>query len=152
MDKLILFLVISFVIWIFNLINQNKAKGRVDAGPKRPVGPPRDRRIQNEIDIFLKDIGAGRKIEDAQDDEIFIEIVPDEERIAAQQQRVGRTFPQHRSLQPQPVTETPEAQAPIRQRPGSGIAEREGPGSIGLGGGVSQHVSEKRKIANRYSR
>ena len=143
MDKIILFIVISFAIWIFNLLSQKKAKGQVDAGPKRPVGPPRDKRVQNEIDVFLKEIGGGRKIQDAQDDEIFIEIVPDEERIAAQQRRrVGRTFPQHRSLQPQPVTETPEAQPPVHQRPGSGIAERKGPGSTDLGRDVSQHVSE----------
>ncbi len=143
MEKLILILVISFAIWIFNLINQSKAKGRVDAGPKRPVGPPRDRRVQNEIDVFLKDIGGGRKIENAQDDDIFIEIVPDEERAVTQQQRrVGRSIQRQRSLQPKPVAETPQAQPPIHQRPGSGIDEREGPGSTDLGGGVRQHVSE----------
>ena len=143
MDKFILFLVISFAVWIFNLISQNKAKGRVDAGPRRPAGPPRDRRVQNEIDVFLKEIGGGRKIEIAQDDDIFIEIVPEEERIGTQRQRrLGRTFPQQRSLQPQPVTEMPEAQPPVHQRPGSGIAERKGPGSTNLGSDVRQHVSE----------
>jgi hypothetical protein len=143
MDKLILILVISFAVWIFNLLNQNKAKGRVDAGPGRPAGPPRDRRVQNEIDDFLKEIGGGRKIENARDDDIFIEIVPDDERADAQKQRrVRRALSQQRSLQPQPVPETPAAQPPVHKQLGSGIAERKGPGLTGLGGGVSQHVSE----------
>ena len=137
----ILFVVIAFASWIFNLLSQNKAKGRVDAGPKQPVGPPRDRRIQSEIDVFLKEIGGGRKIENAQDDEIFIEIVPEEER--AGRQRPRRSIQQRqRSPQPQPVTETPQAEPSIHQLPGSDIAERKGPGSSGLGRNVRKHVSE----------
>jgi hypothetical protein len=143
MERFILLIVIGFVYWIFQLVSQNKAKGRVDAGPRRPAGPPRDRRIQSEIDDFLNEIGGGRKIEKARDDDIFIEIAPEKERTGTRQpRRPGRSIQRKRSPQPQPVTEPPPADPPVHQRPGSGISERKSPGSTGLGRGVRKHVSE----------
>ena len=124
------------IVWIVNLINaQNPPpgpKGRPPGGP-RPV--PRDRKVQNEIEQFLRE-AMGQRPAAGQPPQAAPAERPAPRRRPVTPKRVPQTTP--------PAAKVPVAQraeAP-RQRPGEGISQRETLASRGLGGNVLSHVQE----------
>lgn len=85
----IVILVISFLGWLVNLANERNKPAPRPRGP-RPQRGARDRRIQNEIDVFLQEVGGKRKPPE-EVPEVPIEVVPEEElRRRERQQRRRR--------------------------------------------------------------
>jgi regulator of replication initiation timing len=83
-------LVIAFIGWLVQIIGQAKGaqvppQNRPRPAGQRPVAPAMDRpqprrddRLQNEIDAFLREVGA-KKTGRREEEEVAIEILPDEE-------------------------------------------------------------------------
>lgn len=137
MNNLIIFLVIAFISWIINLVSKNNDEAKAGGGRAPRPEPPRDGRLQNEIDIFLQEVSGQKKGNARVEEDIPMEIVEVEE-----------TPPRRRNVRQQPPRrpsrrqEARETSASEHNRPGPGVAERQKPGSANLGGGVRQHVSE----------
>lgn len=109
-------LIISFLGWLVNLANE-KAKPP-QAGPAGPRPRPREQKMRNEIDIFLREVGAGRKNED----EVAVEVVPEDE--------IRRR---------QPLADSRASLSDARE---SNLGEIGRPVLSDLGSGVRDHLSE----------
>lgn len=95
-------LVIAFIGWLVQIAGQAKTPQGGPANRPRPAGQrprpqvanrprqrPRDERLQSEIDAFLRDVSAGRKPV-AQEDEIEIEVIADDETEERTRRRVAQ--------------------------------------------------------------
>lgn len=135
-------LVISFISWIINVINsQNPKKG--GAAPRRPA--QRDKRIQDEIDMFLKgatsdDESKPRPARKNQDVEIVRERPEPAPRKTLAERRVATAAPpaKPKPPKPKPVQTRPASRA-LQQLPKKKAIRV---GQTELGSKVSQHVSE----------
>ena len=108
--------VIWILSWIVKAIKGENAAGQAGGQPRQPARP-RNKRLSDEIDVFLKEVGGARRPRRRRPpppEEVPIEIVSDTERP-----------PQRR-----------------RVKPGEAISRRQGPGSQDLGAEVRGHVKE----------
>jgi hypothetical protein len=126
----ILFLVIAFVSWLWNVFNSNKnAAGGARPQPQPGGGGKRvEKELQAEINRFLKNV-MGQK--DAPQDELEV-LVVEEPPPKSRARDKNRNKP----------TTTASGEGPGPTRPGGRIAQRKGPGSTTLGSGVRQHVAD----------
>lgn len=129
----IVFVVIAVLSWISNALSStgnSRPANRPADGP-RPARParPRDERLQDEIDIFLQEVG-GKRPENAQRTKVEpVEVVEFED-----------------AIEPAPVVAVAESEgdrsARGRRPPVSTIAERSLVGPEELGNGVKSHVAQ----------
>lgn len=129
----ILFVLVAFVSWLWNVFNGNQKPVGGGVQPQPAGGKRGDKDLQAEINRFLKNV-MGQK--EGQADEL--EVVVAEE---------GRTKPRskgkNRAKRPAaPAVSTESAAVLGGARPGGRISERKGPGSTTLGSGVRQHLAE----------
>ena len=150
----VIFLIIAFIGWILNLVSgKNRPRrpagaGRADDPPVRPL-MPRDNRLQNEIDVFLREAQSkGRNPDDEPVEVVEIEEV----------EELGES-PRRLTPRPQRQAELQRAEAQARaqsargsHQPGANIANRKDPGSDNLGSGIRQRVlqpmQEGRVVSN----
>lgn len=112
----VVFIVISFIVWIINQVNaQNKPPAR---RPQRAAPQRADRRVQNEIDDFLREATGGRR--------------PGGRVLSADEIEIVEERPAPRRPAP--------ARPPRRQAPGSGVATRHLSGQDQLGSSIRDHV------------
>lgn len=135
----VLFLVIAFISWLWNVINGNQnnpaAKGRIN--PQANPGRGQGKDLQAEINRFLKNI-LEQKQGGGQDDlEVLVaeEVNEPPPPLKKRQKRLATAREKTEKAQD-------SAQVLESRRPGGQIAQRKGPGSADLGAGVRQHVAE----------
>jgi len=112
-------IVIWLLSWVVKAIKGETAAGQPGGRP-HGAGRPRNKRLSDEINVFLEEVGGtrrGRRRPAPRPEDVPIEIVADAERPP----------------QPEDV------------KPGEVIARRKGPGSDDLGAEVRQHL--KRHMA-----
>jgi hypothetical protein len=129
----ILFVVIAFISWLWNVFNGNQKPVGGGVQPQAAGGKRGDKVLQAEINRFLKNV-MGQK--DGQADELEVLVVEE-----------GPTKPRskgkNRSKRPAtPAASTESAAVFSGARPGGRISERKGPGSTTLGAGVRQHLAD----------
>lgn len=136
----VLFLVIAFISWLWNVINGNQnnpaAKGRVN--PQANAGRGQGKDLQAEINRFLKNI-MEQKQGGGQDD---LEVLVAEEVNEPPPPPKKRQKRLAASAREKAEKAQDSAQVLESRRPGGQIAQRKGPGSADLGSGVRQHVAE----------
>ncbi|HMC10178.1 MAG TPA: hypothetical protein VKH44_02765 [Pirellulaceae bacterium] len=118
---------LTVVGWVANLISSKNQKGPPVANRPRPPVRPRDDKLQQEINIFVEDVGAQRR------------------KGAAPRQAVpaGRAAAGQPAGRGQPaVRKTAAAKPPRKQRPGETLASRPAPVTETLGAGVKQSLSQ----------
>lgn len=143
---------IGVVLGIGWLIRFIASKNQAAAPPpqRRAQRPPaqRDEKIKNEIEVFLQEV-TGRKAPPKQAE--AARPVPQATEPRPTQARPQRpaTVPQRPAARPvaSPTTTSASPSPPVPQetasiRPGGAIAGRKGPGSTGLGTGVTSHLAE----------
>lgn len=135
----ILFVVIAFVSWLWNVFNGNQKPVGGQARPQPQPGgrKPAENELQAEINRFLKNV-MGQK--DDQTDEL--EVLVAEEGPPKPRQRNKNRSKRPATPAPEPVASTESASVFGGQRPGGRISQRKGPGSTSLGSGVRQHLAE----------
>ncbi len=126
----IMFVVIAFVSWLWNVFNGNQKPVGGGVQPQAAGGKRGDKDLQAEINRFLKNV-MGQK--EGQADELEVLVVEE-----------GPTKPRSKGKnRPKRPAASPESAAVIGgARPGGRISERKGPGSASLGSGVRQHLAE----------
>lgn len=130
----ILFLVIAFVSWLWNVFNGNQKPvggGRVQVGG----GQRGDKDLQVEINRFLKNV-MGQKGGQGEDLEVL---------VAAEDEPRRRPRGKNRAKRPaarESGSIEDSTAAFSGPRPGGRISQRKGPGSTTLGSGVRQHLAE----------
>jgi len=135
----ILFLLISFIGWIINMINAQNPPPAPNRGPQRRPRA-RDSKVQNEIEQFLQEAMGnkqrGRQEEVPADEIEVVEAAPPRRQAPRRKPRpvVSGQRPVERSVI-DPATSSPE-----RSRPGTGMATRLAPAE--LGSGLSAHVQD----------
>lgn len=128
----IMFVVIAFVSWLWNVFNGNQKPVGGGVQPQAAGGKRAEKDLQAEINRFLKNV-MGQK--DGQADEL--EVLVAEEGPTKPRSR-GKT----RAKRPTEPAANKEAAAVLGgARPGGRISERKGPGSTTLGSGVRQHLA-----------
>lgn len=139
----VLFLVIAFISWLWNVFNSNQnapAAGRRPQ-PQPPGGKKLEAELQAEIKRFLNNV-MGQKPEP--EDELEVLVV--EEEVEPQRPRQKPRSKAEAAKRKSAAAATKAAPAgsegPDEARPGGRIAQRKGPGSTTLGSGVRQHVAE----------
>lgn len=75
----LLFLFIAFIGWVMNLLS-GKNQPAPPPGPRPRQQPRRDRRVQDEIEVFLRDVSQGRTpptrpVEVVEEEEPALEII-----------------------------------------------------------------------------
>lgn len=132
----ILFLVIAFISWLWNVFNGNQnAPG---AGRQAQVGGKKvEKDLQAEINRFLKNVMGQRP---GQEEELEVLEDEDEQPRSRKKQRSKAEAGKRTSAASQPNSQGREG--PGNTRPGGRISQRKGPGSTTLGSGVRQHVAE----------
>ncbi len=136
----ILFVVIAFVSWLWNVFNGNQKPVGGQARPQPPAagGKRGEKELQAEINRFLKNV-MGQK--DEQADELEV-LVVDEERPTKPRSR-NKNRPKRPAPPPVVTALSTESESVFGgPRPGGRISQRKGPGSTSLGSGVRQHVAE----------
>ncbi|MBC7821914.1 MAG: hypothetical protein IAG10_33930 [Planctomycetaceae bacterium] len=135
----ILFLVIAFVSWLWNVFNGNQKPVGGGARPQPQAGGGKrvEKDLQAEINRFLKNV-MGQK--DGQADELEV-------LVAEEGPTKPRSRGKNRAKRPAPPTaesaaSTESASVFGGPRPGGRISQRKGPGSTSLGSGVRQHLAE----------
>jgi hypothetical protein len=123
-------ILITIIGWIANLVSNKNQKGPPVATRPRPPARPRDDRLQQEINIFIEEVG-GKKSRPA----------PGRPAApAARQTAGGKSRPA-----------VPSGRPPARRpRPGEEIATRQAPITETLGTGVKRHVSQQ--MADRVAK
>ncbi len=136
----VLFLVIAFISWLWNVFNGNQ---NVPGAGQRPQPQPGRKKVepdlQAEINRFLKNV-MGQK--QGQEEELEVLVVEDED---AQPRRKQKARSKAEAAKRKSTTAQPKpagAEGPGEARPGGRISQRKGPGSTNLGSGVRQHVAE----------
>lgn len=137
-------LVIAFIGWLMQIIGQAKgnspnapANRPRPAGPRdtRPAGPrdvrpagagprdarpqaggTRDDRLRSEIDAFLREVSGGRATTAPEENEVALEVLPDEEESQEQPRRLvsSRTESVRRETPPPQRTPAPPSPPPTR--------------------------------------
>lgn len=133
----VIFLLISFIGWIINMINAQNPPPAPNRGPQRRPRA-RDRKVQNEIEQFLQEAMGSKQAarDEVPPDEIeVVEVAP--QRRAPPPRRQPRPTPQLQTRQ-RPAAEQASTE---RIRPGSGVTKREFSPST-LGAGVAAHVKD----------
>lgn len=134
----ILFLVIAFVSWLWNVFNGNKNPAAPAGRPRPPVagGQRPEKELQAEINRFLKNV-MGQKDDQAEEMEVLVlEEAETKPRPRAKTQVKRPTTP---SRAPASQESSTVMNGP---RPGGRIAQRKGPGSTTLGADVRQHLAD----------
>ncbi|MFM9961481.1 MAG: hypothetical protein ACKV2Q_09670 [Planctomycetaceae bacterium] len=129
----ILFLVIAFVSWLWNVFNGNQNAPGAAGRPQPPAagGKRAEKELQAEINRFLKNV-MGQK--DEQADELEVLVADEAETKPRPRPKTRPNRPATASQESAPVTNAP--------RPGGRISQRKGPGSTNLGAGVRQHLAD----------
>lgn len=133
----VLFVVIAFVSWIFNVIKANKEVPGGGLQPRPQGGRRVDNDLQAEINRFLNN-AMGKN-----DDGELIEVLEEDEsaprRPTKSQRKSGKSQRQTRG---QSSTPPLEKTAAASSRSDSRVSQRGVPGSRDLGSGVRQHLAE----------
>ena len=136
----VLFLVIAFVSWLWNVFNGNQnAPGAGQRAQPRPGGKKIEPDLQAEINRFLKNV-MGQKQGQEEELEVLVVENEDEQPRRRQKSRSKAEAAKRKSAAAQPKPEGSEG--PGETRPGGRISQRKGPGSTTLGSGLRQHVAE----------
>ncbi len=136
----ILFLVIAFVSWLWNVFNGNQnAPGAGRRPQPLPGGKKIETDLQAEINRFLKNV-MGQKQAPEEELEVLVVEEEDEKPRRRQKPRSKAEAAQRKSAAAAPKPEGSEGPGDVR--PGGRIAHRKGPGTTGLGSGVQQHLAE----------
>lgn len=134
----VLFLVIAFISWLWNVFNGNQNAPGAGQRPQ-PGGRKVEPDLQAEINRFLKNV-MGQK--QGQEDELEVLVVEDEDAPPRRRQK-SRTKAEAARRKGAAAQAKPEgSEGPGEARPGGRISQRKGPGSTTLGSGVRQHVAE----------
>lgn len=136
----VLFLVIAFISWLWNVFNGNQiAPGAGQRPQPQPGGRKVEPDLQAEINRFLKNV-MGQK--QGQEDELEVLVVEDEDESPRHRQK-SRSKAEAASRKSAAAQAKPQgSEGPGEARPGGRISQRKGPGSTTLGSGVRQHVAE----------
>lgn len=134
-------IVISIVAWIFNVISSKATVNRPPAQRPRQPPRPRDDRLQDEIDIFIKEVSPKRpQASPARG------LAPAERPLAPNRStptadpNAGRN---KRRKPPKPLVAEGAGPTPKHRPPGSEIASRSAPGTGNLGSAIRQQVAEQ---------
>jgi hypothetical protein len=136
----VLFVIIAFVSWLWNVINGNKGNAP-PAAAGRAQPPPGGQRVekdlQAEINRFLKNV-MGQPADDDGDSREGIEDDELKPRPRPRPKRAAEAPPRLATLR----TTDEEDSTNQGPHPGGRIAQRKGPGSSNLGSDVRQHLAE----------
>ena len=129
-------IVMMFVGWIMNLINNNKNRP-AQAARRQARRRPQEggERLQSEIDNFLQEVGGGgdrRQVEAEEFDDLEIELVPEDEQSRRPRRRRQQRQPAKRKSQP-----VVQVHTPLSERHLESTAR-----STNLGGGLREHQQE----------
>jgi|GEM_PF-1531727 hypothetical protein len=129
-------IVMMFVGWIMNLVNNNKNRP-AQAARRQARRPPREggERLQSEIDNFLQEVGGGHRQAEAEAeefDDLTIELVPEEEQVRRPRRKRQQSQPPRRKSQP-----VEQVKTPLSERHLAATA-----GSTDLGGGLREHQQD----------
>lgn len=134
----LIFVILALAGWIYNLVSgQNPARPPVVQKPRQPPRP-RDDRLQDEIDIFIKEVSPGRSQPSPQRPPASRKPPAPKRPPAPADASAGRNKPRT-PAKPLVAQATPPAQK--RPSPGSEIANRSAPGSRDLGNAIRQQVA-----------
>jgi hypothetical protein len=133
----VIFLLISFIGWIINMINAQNPPPAPNRGPQR-LPRARDRKVQNEIEQFLQEAMGNKQAarDEVPADEIEVVEVAPQRRPPPQPQR--RPV---RAAAPTPQRPLVESSPPERPRPAGGATSRPFTPST-LGSSVASHVKD----------
>lgn len=136
----VLFLVIAFISWLWNVFNGNQ---NAPGAGRRPQPQPGGRRVepdlQAEINRFLKNV-MGQK--QGHEEEMEVLVVEDEDAPPRRRQK-SRSKAEAAKRKSAAAQAKPDgSEGPGEARPGGRISQRKGPGSTNLGSGVRQHVAD----------
>lgn len=135
----VLFLVIAFISWLWNVFNGNQiAPGAGQRPQPQPGGRKVEPDLQAEINRFLKNV-MGQK--QGQEDELEVLVVEDEDESPRHRQK-SRSKAEAAKRDAAAQAKPQGSEGPGEARPGGRISQRKGPGSTTLGSGVRQHVAE----------
>jgi hypothetical protein len=126
-------IVMMFVGWIMNLVNNNKNRPAPAARRRgrRPAQAGGDQ-LQSEIDSFLQEVGGGRRQVEAEEfDDLTIELVPEDEQVRRPRRR-RRPQSQPPKRRSQPVE---QVQTPLSERHLESTVETDD-----LGAGLREHL------------
>lgn len=150
----LLFFIIWFLGWIFNLNDQNKKGGNVPRRGQQP-GQPRPegrQKLQNEIDAFLNEIGAKREqkdegVEVVRHDQIRREKQEERRRLEQKRRQEERQRQQQQSRRPKPASQKSQkssqrSSSSSQKRRESEPANRQSSDHKKLGSGVTSHVDQ----------
>lgn len=133
----VLFLIIAFLSWLWNVVNgnQNVPPGQGRGKQPPPAGRKVEQQLQAEINKFLKNVMG-------KEDDAHVEVIDEEaeevRRPKPKQKRRPDRQAKSRDAVP-PVLEDSTQQGP---RPGGRISSRKGPGSTTLGSSLQKHVQD----------
>ena len=129
----ILFLVIAFASWLWNVFNGNQKQIGGGVQPQADGGKRIEKDLQAEINRFLKNV-MGQKDGQAEELEVL---------VAEEGQTKPRSRGKNRAKRPtEPAVSKESAAVFGGARPGGRISERKGPGSTTLGSGVRKHLAD----------
>ena len=129
----IMFVVIAFVSWLWNVFHGNQKPVGGGVQPQAAGGKRGNKDLQAEINRFLKNV-MGQKEGQADGLEVL---------VAEEGPTKTRSRGKNRAKRPAESPASKESTAVIGgARPGGRISERKGPGSASLGSGVRQHLAD----------
>ncbi len=129
----ILFVVIAFISWLWNVFNGNQKPVGGGVQPQAAGGKRVDKDLQAEINRFLKNV-MGQKEGQADELEVL---------VAEEGAQKPRSRGKNRSKRPaESAANKSSAASSGGPRPGGRISDRKGLGSATLGSGVRQHVAD----------
>ncbi len=129
----VLFVVIAFVSWLWNVFNGNQKPVGGGAQPQAAGGKQGNKDLQAEINRFLKNV-MGQKEGQADELEVL---------VAEEGPTKPRSRGKNRAKRSAESSASKESAAVLGSaRPGGRISERKGPGSASLGSGVRQHLAD----------
>lgn len=136
----ILFLVIAFVSWLWNVFNGNQnGPGAGRRAQPLPGGKKIETDLQAEINRFLKNVMGQNQAEEEGLEVLVVDEESKKPRVQKKQRsKVEGTKRKSAATQPK----SGGSEGPGDVRPGGRIAQRKEPGSSGLGSGVRQHLAE----------
>lgn len=139
----VLFMVIAFISWLWNVFNGNQNGPAAGRGPQgQPGGKRVETELQAEINRFLKNV-LGQKDEGKAEQLDELEVI--EEVEEEEQPRRRPTAPNKRGNPKRKnvaASKREESDNRSESRPGGRISERKGPGTTNLGSGLRQHVAD----------
>lgn len=129
----VLFVVIAFISWLWNVFNGNQKPVGGGVQPQAAGGKRGEKDLQAEINRFLKNV-MGQKDGQAEELEVLVaEDGPTKHRSKGKNRGKRST---------EPAASKESAAVFGGARPGGRISERKGPGSTTLGSGVRQHFAD----------